>query len=85
MRAPLTKVMRPDVLRAPINGRVSKIFVAPGARVSEGDSVAVVEAMKMEHVLSSPRSGTLADVRVEEGAQVNQGEVIASLEAEEAA
>ena len=74
-----------DVLRAPINGRVSKIFVAPGARVSEGDSVAVVEAMKMEHVLSSPRAGTLADIRVEEGAQVNQGEVIASLEAEEAA
>ena len=73
-----------DALRAPINGRVSKVFLAPGAQVNEGDSVAVVEAMKMEHVLASPRSGTLAQIHVEEGAQVNQGDVIASLEAEEA-
>lgn len=74
-----------DAVRAPINGRVAKIFVEEEAHVAEGDSIAVVEAMKMEHVLVSPRSGTVGEIRVAVDAQVNQGAVIASLLAEEAA
>ena len=74
-----------DAVRAPINGRVAKIFVEEGALVAEGDSIAVVEAMKMEHVLASPRSGTIGEIRVAVDAQVNQGAVIASLLTEEAA
>jgi 3-methylcrotonyl-CoA carboxylase alpha subunit len=47
--------------------------------VSKGDRVAVVEAMKMEHVLLAGRDGTIAKVAASEGAQVNQGALIASL------
>ncbi|MEM8974974.1 MAG: acetyl-CoA carboxylase biotin carboxylase subunit [Pseudomonadota bacterium] len=74
-----------DAVRAPINGRVAKLFVEEGAQVAEGDSIAVVEAMKMEHVLSSPRAGVIGEIRVTVDAQVSQGAVIASLVAEEAA
>ena len=74
-----------DTIRAPINGRVAKLFVGDGVSVAEGDPIAVVEAMKMEHVLSSPRAGVVEHVHAQEGAQVNQGTVIASLRAEEEA
>ena len=43
------------------------------------DRIAVVEAMKMEHVLHASRDGTIAKVAATEGAQVNQGALIASL------
>ncbi|MBS0241745.1 MAG: acetyl/propionyl/methylcrotonyl-CoA carboxylase subunit alpha [Proteobacteria bacterium] len=68
-----------DAVRAPINGKVARIFVAEGQAVAKGDRVAVVEAMKMEHVLHAARDGTIAKVAVKEGAQVNQGTIIASL------
>jgi len=60
-------------LRAPINGRVARIFVKTGASVAKGDRVAVVEAMKMEHVVVAPRDGTVASIGVAEGDQVVQG------------
>ena len=44
-------------IRAPIIGRVAKVFVTKGTAVAKGDRVAVVEAMKMEHVLHAPRDG----------------------------
>ncbi|MBV1696703.1 MAG: ATP-grasp domain-containing protein, partial [Hyphomicrobiales bacterium] len=47
------------VLRAPINGRVAKVFLAPGAAVEKGERVAVVEAMKMEHLLVAGIAGTI--------------------------
>ena len=68
-----------SAIRAPINGKVARVFVAEGATVAKGDRIAVVEAMKMEHVLHAARDGTIAKVAVQEGAQVNQGALIASL------
>ncbi|MGE0700619.1 MAG: biotin carboxylase N-terminal domain-containing protein [Hyphomicrobiaceae bacterium] len=72
-----------DQVRAPINGKVARIFVVEGQAVAKGDRIAVVEAMKMEHVLHAARDGTVGKVAAAEGAQVNQGALIASL-AEEA-
>jgi 3-methylcrotonyl-CoA carboxylase alpha subunit len=68
-----------DSIRAPIVGRVAKLFVAAGAAVAKGDRIAVVEAMKMEHVLHAPRDGVVAKVAVAEGQQVEQGALIAAL------
>jgi 3-methylcrotonyl-CoA carboxylase alpha subunit len=72
-----------DAIRAPINGRIAKLFVADGESVAAGDNVAVVEAMKMEHVLTSPRDGVIAKVHVSLEGQVTQGTVIAALAPEE--
>jgi 3-methylcrotonyl-CoA carboxylase alpha subunit len=68
-----------DAIRAPINGKVARVFVSEGQAVAKGDRIAVVEAMKMEHVLHAARDGTIAKVAAVEGAQVNQGALIASL------
>ena len=71
-----------DVVRAPINGKVARVFVKGGDAVAKGDRLAVVEAMKMEHVLAAARDGVIASVAVGEGQQVNQGALIVSLEEE---
>jgi len=70
-------------IRAPIIGRIAKVFVAKGQAVAKGDRIAVVEAMKMEHVLHAARDGVIEKVAVKEGEQVAQGALIAAL-AEEA-
>ncbi len=72
-------------ITAPINGRVAKVFVTAGDTVAKGDRIAVIEAMKMEHVLHSARDGTIATIAVSEGAQVTEGALVAALTEEEAA
>ena len=55
------------------------MFVKPGDSVAKGDRIAVVEAMKMEHVLHAARAGRIAKLAVTEGQQVAQGALIAAL------
>jgi 3-methylcrotonyl-CoA carboxylase alpha subunit len=66
-------------VRAPIIGRVAKVFVTQGDAVAKGDRIAVVEAMKMEHVLHAPRAGRIDRIAVREGDQVTLGALIAAL------
>jgi 3-methylcrotonyl-CoA carboxylase alpha subunit len=66
-------------VRAPIIGRVAKVFVKSGDAVAKGDRIAVVEAMKMEHILHAARAGRIDKVAVEEGQQVTRGALIAAL------
>jgi 3-methylcrotonyl-CoA carboxylase alpha subunit len=66
-------------VRAPIIGRVAKMFVKAGDKVAKGDRVAVVEAMKMEHVLHAARDGVIEKVAAKEGDQVVTGALIAML------
>jgi 3-methylcrotonyl-CoA carboxylase alpha subunit len=66
-------------VRAPIIGRVAKLFVKEGDSVAKGDRIAVVEAMKMEHVLHAGRDGRIDKVAVKEGDQVGEGALIATL------
>jgi 3-methylcrotonyl-CoA carboxylase alpha subunit len=66
-------------VRAPIIGRVAKVFVRKGDKVAKGDRIAVVEAMKMEHVLHAARDGVIGRLAVKEGDQVTEGALIAAL------
>jgi 3-methylcrotonyl-CoA carboxylase alpha subunit len=68
-----------DTVRAPMNGRVIAVLVAPGQEVKRGARVAVMEAMKMEHSLTAPRDGTVAEVAAA-GAQVVEGAMVVRLE-----
>ena len=68
-----------DAIVAPINGRLARIFVAAGQQVAKGDKIAVVEAMKMEHMLVAARDGVIDKITATEGAQVTQGTLIATL------
>ncbi|MDR7084116.1 acetyl-CoA/propionyl-CoA carboxylase biotin carboxyl carrier protein [Arthrobacter ginsengisoli] len=64
-------------LRADMAGTVVKWLVEPGAEVSAGDPVVVLEAMKMETQISAHRAGTVTDVRAEAGGVVTAGAVLA--------
>jgi propionyl-CoA carboxylase alpha chain len=69
-------------LMAPMPGSVTRIAAAPGERVSAGQIVLVLEAMKMEHQIAAPADGVVAEIRVAAGAQVNGGDVLAIVAAD---
>ncbi|AKZ55861.1 Acetyl-/propionyl-coenzyme A carboxylase alpha chain [Streptomyces ambofaciens ATCC 23877] len=66
-----------DSLTAPMPGTVTVVKVAVGDEVTAGQSLLVVEAMKMEHVISAPHAGTVAELDVAPGATVAMDQVLA--------
>ena len=62
---------------APLPGKIWKIEVQPGDKVSEGDTIIILEAMKMENPLTTSISGTVAEIMFKEGDSVNPGDVLA--------
>ncbi|MFG2117701.1 acetyl/propionyl/methylcrotonyl-CoA carboxylase subunit alpha [Streptomyces sp. NPDC048710] len=66
-----------DSLTAPMPGTVTVVKVAVGDDVAAGQSLLVVEAMKMEHVVSAPHAGTVAELDVTPGATVAMDQVLA--------
>ncbi|MDH4249038.1 MAG: hypothetical protein OEW39_14635, partial [Deltaproteobacteria bacterium] len=69
-------------LKAPLPGKVIQVCVKVGERVAEGQTVLVLEAMKMEHTLRAPFASIVKAVPFAEGAQVNREEVLVDLEPE---
>ncbi|MEZ5537869.1 MAG: acetyl/propionyl/methylcrotonyl-CoA carboxylase subunit alpha [Thiolinea sp.] len=70
-------------LLAPMPGQVKIVSVASGDTVTAGQTLIVMEAMKMELSLAAPRDGVVAEVMVEQGDQVTDGAVLLLLEDEE--
>jgi len=66
-------------VRAAMNGRVVAVLVKPGDRVSAGQPVLTLEAMKMEHVHKAGIDGMVAAVDVTEGDQVTTGRIVAEI------
>jgi 3-methylcrotonyl-CoA carboxylase alpha subunit len=71
------------VIKAPMHGRVLEVLVGAGDRVADGQRLAVIEAMKMEHTLRAPFAGTVRQVAVAAGAQVVEGAEIMVIERSE--
>ena len=65
----------PDV-EAHITGTVWKIEVEVGDRVEEGDTVVILESMKMEMPLEAEAAGTVKEVLCREGQAVSEGDVL---------
>ncbi|MEV1050810.1 acetyl-CoA carboxylase biotin carboxylase subunit [Streptomyces sp. NPDC049887] len=66
-----------DTLSAPMPGTVTVVKVAVGDEVAAGQSLLVVEAMKMEHVISAPHAGTVSELDVTPGTTVVMDQVLA--------
>ncbi|GGZ57316.1 acetyl/propionyl-CoA carboxylase subuit alpha [Streptomyces inusitatus] len=66
-----------DTLAAPMPGTVTVVKAAVGDEVAAGQSLLVVEAMKMEHVISAPHAGTVTELDVAPGATVAMDQVLA--------
>ncbi len=68
-----------DALVSPMQGTIIKIVAEEGQQVKAGDTVVVLEAMKMEQPLTAHRDGTVTDLAVEVGQTVSAGGVICQL------
>ncbi|MCX4823265.1 acetyl-CoA carboxylase biotin carboxylase subunit [Streptomyces sp. NBC_01142] len=66
-----------DTLAAPMPGTVTVVKVAVGDEVAAGQSLLVVEAMKMEHVISAPHAGTVTELDVTAGSTVAMDQILA--------
>jgi len=63
-------------IAAPIPGLIMNIYVKEGDKVTAGQTVVKMEAMKMENQINAPADGTVTEVKVAEGANVAQGEIL---------
>ena len=67
------------IIKAPIPGLITRLPVEPGQTLAEGDTLVILEAMKMENELRAPRAGVVHEVRVKPGDQVALGQVLVTL------
>jgi acetyl-CoA carboxylase biotin carboxyl carrier protein len=67
-------------IEAHITGTVWKIEVAQGDNVDEGDTVVILESMKMEMPVEAEDSGVVKEILVEEGQSVSEGDTLVVLE-----
>jgi biotin carboxyl carrier protein len=67
-------------IKAPMPGKVVRILAPVGSQVEIGQSVVVIEAMKMQNELKAPKTGVVKKINVEEGAAVDAGQALAEVE-----
>jgi 3-methylcrotonyl-CoA carboxylase alpha subunit len=67
-------------LAAPMSGKVVKVLTQIGAKVSKGDALLILEAMKMEHTIAAPKDGVVKEVNYVAGEQVPEGAELITLE-----
>ena len=68
-----------EPLPSPLAGNIFKVNVTPGQAVKSGDSLIVLEAMKMETNVSAPRDGTVTQVMVKTGDSVTVGDTLLAI------
>ena len=68
-------------LTAPMPGRVIAVLVEAGAKVTKGQPLIVLEAMKMEHTVAAPADGTVTSLPFAAGDQVDEGVALIGFEA----
>ena len=67
-------------LNAPMPGKVVEVQIKKGSSVKKGDTLIILEAMKMEHKVSAPSSGKIKDILVSKGEQVENGQTLVVLD-----
>lgn len=72
--------MAQEIIEVPLVGKIMKVNVNPGDKVTEGAEICTIESMKMENSILTPVSGTVKEVKVTSGQVVKAGETIAVIE-----
>jgi len=67
-------------ITAPMPGKIVRLLAAEGSAVEAGQSVIVIEAMKMQNELKAPKTGVVKKINVSEGAAVEAGQSLAEVE-----
>src|SRR5690606_10215811 len=68
-------------LHAPLPGTIIRVTVSPGDAVEDGQTLAVIESMKMEHRITAPRAGKVEKLLCSQGQTVRGGDTLIVLEA----
>lgn len=68
-----------EPVTAPLSGNIWKIQVSPGQQVNEGDTLLILEAMKMETQIVASKSGTVSSISVKQGDAVKVGDHLATI------
>ncbi len=63
-------------IKSPLPGTILEIYVQPGDKVTVGQRVLMLEAMKMENNIESDKAGTVTEVKVSKGSTVMEGDVL---------
>jgi biotin carboxyl carrier protein len=74
------KVKVVNNVKAPMSGVVLDIMVTEGSRIAEGDSVLILEAMKMENIIKAERDATIKSILVSKGTSVDKSQVLVEYE-----
>jgi len=69
-----------EVVEVPISGKIISVEVKPGDKVNEGDTICILESMKMENPILAPVNGTITEVGVAAEQVVQPGDTIAIIE-----
>ena len=72
--------MPQEIIEVPITGKIISVEVKPGDEVKEGDTICILESMKMENPILAPIDGTITEVGVTAEQVVKPGETIAVIE-----
>ena len=72
--------MAKEILEVPITGKIVSVDCKVGDTVKKGDTICVIESMKMENPILAPVSGKIAELKVAVGQVVSTGNVIAVIE-----
>jgi biotin carboxyl carrier protein len=75
--APARRSHGPARVKAPMPGKIVRVLVAPGQEVAAGQSLVVMEAMKMENEMRSPQAGRVLELPTREGQAVEAGALLA--------
>jgi len=69
-----------EIIEVPITGKILSVNVKPGDTVKEGDTLCILESMKMENPILAPVDGTISQVGVNADQVVSPGETIATID-----
>ena len=72
--------MAEEIIEAPLTGKIISVNVKPGDEVKEGDTLCLLESMKMENPILSPVNGTIVQIGVVADQIVKPGDTIAIIE-----
>lgn len=75
-----TLIVSIDQIVAPMSGLVSKVLIKKGEKIKAGQTILVMEAMKMENNIVSPRDGSVKTVHVSPSQEVNSQQVLVTLD-----
>ena len=72
--------MTQEKVESPITGKITDVNVSQGSMVKEGDTLCLLESMKMENPILAPVEGTVTEVAVSSGQVVEAGDLLVTIE-----